>query len=140
MGFVQDFKAFAVKGNAMDMAVGIIIGIAFGSVVNSLVNDIIMPPIGMILGKMDFSNLFLSLSGQQFATLAAAKAAGAPVIAFGTFINVIINFVIVALVVFIMIRQISRMQRKEEKKVEAKATKDQELLTEIRDALVKKKK
>ena len=140
MGFFEDFKAFAVKGNAMDMAVGIIIGIAFGSVVSSLVNDIIMPPIGMILGKMDFSNLFINLSGQEFATLAAAKAAGAPVIAFGSFINVIINFIIVALVVFIMIRQISRMQRKEEKKVEAKATKDQELLMEIRDALVKKKK
>ena len=140
MGFFQDFKDFAVKGNAVDLAVGVIIGAAFGKIVASLVNDVIMPPIGLALGGIDFTSFFIDLSGKGYLTLAEAKAAGAPVIAYGNFINVAIEFIIIALVVFVMVRQISKMKRKEEKKEEAQETKEQKLLTEIRDALVKKKK
>ena len=112
MGFVQEFKEFAMKGNAIDLAVGIVIGAAFGAIVNSLVNDIIMPPIGLLLGGVDFVNLFVSLNGQSYATLALAKAAGAPVIAYGNFINVIINFIIIALCIFVVIKQMNRLNRK----------------------------
>lgn len=107
---LKEFKAFIAKGNVLDMAVGVIIGIAFGSVITSLVNDVIMPPIGLLLGKMDFSSLFVNLSGTQYATLAAAKAAGAPVIAYGAFINALINFVIIAFVVFLIVRAANRMR------------------------------
>lgn len=113
MGMWQEFKEFAIKGNAMDLAVGIIIGVAFGSVVNSLVNDIIMPPIGWLLGGMDFSNLFVALNGVSYTSLAEAQAAGAPTINYGLFINTIINFLIVAFAVFLLVKQINRMRRKE---------------------------
>lgn len=103
MGVLDEFKAFAVKGNVIDMAVGIIIGVAFGTVVTSLVNDLIMPPISILLGKVDFSNMFVNLSGGSYATLAAAKAAGAVTLNYGAFINVLINFIIVAFAVFLMI-------------------------------------
>ena len=93
MSMKEDFKKFAMRGNVMDMAVGVIIGGAFGKIVSSLVNDVVMPPLGMALGKMDFSNLFISLNGKEYATLEAAKKAGAPVLAYGSFINSVLDFV-----------------------------------------------
>jgi large conductance mechanosensitive channel len=96
----QEFKAFLMRGNVVDLAVGIIIGVAFGRIVSSLVNDILMPPIGLLLGRVDFSNLFLNLSGQSYATLAEAKAAGAATINYGLFLNTVIEFIIVAFAVF----------------------------------------
>jgi len=110
----KEFKEFALKGNMMDMAVGIIIGAAFGKIVSSLVADVIMPPIGLLLGKMDFSNLFLSLSGQSYESLGAAKAAGAPTLNYGLFINTVIDFMIVAFAIFLMVMQINRLRRKQE--------------------------
>jgi large conductance mechanosensitive channel len=108
---LKEFKEFAMRGNVVDMAVGIIIGAAFGRIITSLVGDIIMPPIGVVLGKVDFSNLFLSLSGQQYPNLAAAKAAGAATINYGVFINTVIDFLIVAFVIFLMVRQINRWSK-----------------------------
>ena len=108
---LKEFKEFAVKGNVIDLAVGIIIGGAFGKIVSSLVNDVLMPPIGMALGKLDFSNLYFDLSGGQHASLAAAKAAGAATINYGIFINNIIDFVIVAFCVFLLVKQINRLKR-----------------------------
>lgn len=108
---LKEFKEFALKGNVIDLAVGIIIGAAFNKVVQSLVNDLIMPPLGMLLGKMDFSNLFINLSDKHFDTLAEAKKAGAATINYGMFINTIVDFTIMAFVVFIMIKQINRLKR-----------------------------
>jgi large conductance mechanosensitive channel len=109
----KEFKEFAMRGNVIDLAVGIIIGVAFGAIVNSLVNDVIMPPIGLVLGNVDFSNLFINLSGQPYATLADAQAAGAATINYGVFINTVINFLVVAFVVFLLVRQINRLQEEE---------------------------
>lgn len=108
---LKEFKEFAMRGNVVDLAIGIIIGAAFGKIVTSFVNDILMPPIGILLGRVDFSNLFISLSGQLYPTLAAAKAAGAATINYGVFIQTILDFLIVALAIFLMIRQINRMKR-----------------------------
>jgi large conductance mechanosensitive channel len=108
---LKDFKAFVTKGNVLDLAVAVVIGAAFGAVVTSLVNDIVMPPIGMILGHMDFKELFVSLNGQTYPTLAAAKTAGAPVIAYGQFLNTVVSFLIVAFAVFLMVRMASKLQR-----------------------------
>jgi len=105
---LKEFKAFAMRGNVLDMAVGIIIGAAFGRIITSLVNDILMPPIGLLLGKVDFSSLFLSLSGKSYTTLADAKAAGAATINYGVFLNTVIDFVIVVFVIFLLVRQINR--------------------------------
>ena len=105
----KEFKAFIMRGNVVDLAVGVIIGAAFGRIVTSLVNDIIMPPIGLLLGGVPFSNLFISLKGQYYATLADAQAANAPTINYGLFINNIIDFVIVAFVIFLIIRAIQRI-------------------------------
>ena len=107
----KEFKEFAVKGNVLDLAVGIIIGAAFGGIVNSLVNDVIMPPIGLLLGRVDFSNLFLTLSGQHFNTLAEAKSGGAVTLNFGLFVNTLINFLIVAFAVFLVVKQFNRLRR-----------------------------
>ncbi|MEO0075372.1 MAG: large conductance mechanosensitive channel protein MscL [candidate division WOR-3 bacterium] len=107
----KEFKEFAMRGNVVDMAVGIIIGVAFGKIITSLVNDIIMPPIGLLLGKIDFSNLFINLSDKHYATLAEAKAAGAATINYGMFINTVIDFIIVAFVIFLIIRQINRFKK-----------------------------
>jgi large conductance mechanosensitive channel len=107
----KEFKEFIMRGNVMDMAVGIIIGAAFGKIVSSFVNDVLMPPLGLLLGKVDFTNLFISLSSQSFATLEEAKKAGAVTIRYGIFINTIIDFVIVALAIFLMIRQVNRFKR-----------------------------
>ena len=107
---LKEFREFAMRGNVMDMAVGIIIGAAFGKIVSSLVADILMPPIGLVLGKVDFSGLYLNLSGTPYASLAAAKAAGAPTINYGVFLNAAIDFIIVAFALFLVIRMANRMQ------------------------------
>jgi large conductance mechanosensitive channel len=109
----KEFKEFALKGNVIDLAIGIIIGAAFNKVVQSLVNDIIMPTVGMLMGKMDFSALFVNLSGKQFETLVEAKRAGAATLNYGLFINTMVDFAIMALVVFIMVKQINRLKREE---------------------------
>jgi large conductance mechanosensitive channel len=108
----KEFKEFVMRGNVMDMAVGIIIGVAFGKIVTSLVNDILMPPIGRVLGRLDFSSLFISLTGQHFPSIAAAKAVGAPTLNYGLFLNTVIDFLIVAATIFILIRQVNRLKRK----------------------------
>lgn len=105
----KEFKEFALRGNVLDMAVGIIIGAAFGKIITSLVNDVIMPPIGLILGRVNFSDLFFSLDGKTYANLAAAKAASAPTINYGMFLNNVLDFAIVAFVMFLMIRQFNRL-------------------------------
>ena len=112
MGFVSEFKEFAMKGNVLDMAVGIIIGVAFGGIISSLVKDVIMPPIGMIMGGINFGDLFFALDGKTYASLAEAQAAAAPTINYGLFINAIINFLIVALAIFMLIRQVNAMKKK----------------------------
>jgi large conductance mechanosensitive channel len=104
----KEFKAFAMRGNVMDMAVGIIIGAAFGRIISSLVSDILMPPIGRILGSVDFSSLFVNISGKSYATLAEAKAANAATINYGLFLNTVIDFAIVAFVIFLLVRQVNR--------------------------------
>ncbi len=111
---LEEFKKFALRGNVIDLAVGVIIGTAFGKIVSSLVSDIIMPPLGLLLGKVDFSNLFISLSGQKYASLADAQAAGAATLNYGLFINNVINFIILAFVIFLMIRAINRLTVKKE--------------------------
>lgn len=108
---LKEFREFVMRGNVVDMAVGIIIGAAFGKIVTSFVSDVLMPPIGLLMGKMDFSNLFIDLSGTGFATLAEAKKAGAATINYGLFFNTILDFVIVAVAIFLLIRQINRMKR-----------------------------
>jgi large conductance mechanosensitive channel len=107
----KEFKAFAMRGNVLDMAVGIIIGAAFGRIITSFVSDIIMPPIGLLFGKVDFSGLFLNISGTSYPTLAQAKAAGAATINYGVFLNTVLDFVIVALVIFLLVRQVNRWSK-----------------------------
>ncbi len=107
----KEFKEFAMRGNVLDMAIGIIVGAAFGRIITSLVNDIIMPPIGLLLGKVDFSGLFLNISGKSYDTLAAAKAAGAATINYGVFLNTVIDFLVVAFVIFLLVRQINRWNK-----------------------------
>jgi large conductance mechanosensitive channel len=111
---LREFREFAMRGNLLDMAIGIVIGAAFGRIISSLVNDVIMPPIGLVLGGFDFANLFVALRGGPFASVAAAKAAGAPTINYGVFINTIVDFIIVAFAVFLLIRGINRMRREPE--------------------------
>lgn len=121
---LKDFKEFVMRGNVLDLAVAVIIGAAFGAIVTSMVNDIVMPPIGLVLGHVDFKDLFITLNGQSYPTLAAAKTAAAPVIAYGQFLNTVINFLIVALVIFIVVRQATRLQRKPAPVAAAPTTKD----------------
>ena len=137
MSLASEFKEFAVKGNVVDLAVGVIIGAAFGKIVDSAVKDIIMPPIGLITGKTDFSSLYINLSGKTYATLQEAQKAGAPTINYGLFLNNVISFVIVAFVVFLMVKAINRLRRKEAVAPSAPPapTREEELLTEIRDLL-----
>jgi len=136
---LNEFKKFAMRGNVVDMAVGIIIGAAFGKIISSIVNDIIMPPIGMLMGGVDFSNLFVDLSGGEYASLAAAEAAGAPLIKYGVFINTVLDFLIVAFAIFMVIKGMNTMKKKEEEKPAEppKPSEEVELLKEIRDALKK---
>jgi len=109
---LKEFKEFAMRGNMLDMAVGIIVGAAFGQIVNSFVQDVMMPPIGRLVGQVDFSNLFVTLTGQHYDTVAAAKAAGAATLNYGLFLNTIINFLIVAFAVFLLVRQVNRLMPK----------------------------
>jgi large conductance mechanosensitive channel len=108
---LKEFKDFAMKGNVMDMAIGVIIGGAFGKIISSLVGDVLMPPIGLLLGKLDFTNLFVNLSGGDYTTIAAAKAAGAPTLNYGVFINTVIDFAILAFVIFIVVKQLNRIKK-----------------------------
>jgi large conductance mechanosensitive channel len=110
---LKEFKEFAMKGNVLDMAVGIIVGAGFGKIVSSFVNDILMPPIGRLTGKVDFSNLFVNLSGKDYSSLAEAKAAGAATLNYGVFINSLLDFMIIAFAVFVLVRQVNRLRTKE---------------------------
>ena len=107
----REFRDFAVRGNVVDLAVGLILGAAFTTIVNSLVNDVIMPPIGALLGGIDFSNFFVPLKGGAYPSLAAAKAAGAPLVAYGAFVNTLINFLIVAFVIFLLVRTVNQLKK-----------------------------
>jgi large conductance mechanosensitive channel len=136
---LKEFKEFAMRGNVIDMAVGIIIGAAFGKIVTSLVNDVIMPPIGLLMGNVDFSNLFVNLTmGATYGSVAEAEAAGAPIIKYGIFINTVLDFVIVAFAIFMVIRALNKLKRKQEAAPPPPPpgpTLDQKLLTDIRDLL-----
>jgi large conductance mechanosensitive channel len=137
MGMIDEFKEFAVKGNAIDLAVGVVIGGAFGKIVSSLVDDVIMPPIGLLLGGSDFTNLFVNLGPGHYATLAQAKAAGAATLNYGNFLQAIVNFLLIAFAVFLMVRGINRMRRSRPAEPAAPPPDSTEvmLLREIRDAL-----
>ena len=141
MGFIKEFKEFAMKGNVMDMAVGVIIGGAFGKIVSSLVDDVLMPVIGKLTGGVDFTNLFITMDDGEYSTLAAAKEAGAAVIAYGQFIQNIIDFLIVAFCIFLMIKGMNRLNRKKaepEAPAAPAGPTTEELLTDIRDLLKQK--
>lgn len=109
----QEFKEFIMRGNVVDLAVGVVIGAAFGKIVTSFVEDILMPPIGLLLGGVDFSNLFINLSGQDYPSIAAAKQAGAATLNYGIFLNNVLNFLIIAFAIFLLIKQVNRLQRTE---------------------------
>jgi len=134
MSFSSEFKEFAMKGNVVDLAVGVIIGGAFGKIVDSIVGDLIMPIVGRVLGGLDFSNYFIALAGQTATNLADAKKAGA-VFAYGSFITVAINFIILAVIIFMMIKQINRLKKEAPPPAPAATPEDITLLREIRDAL-----
>jgi large conductance mechanosensitive channel len=137
---LKEFRDFIMRGNVLDLAVAVIIGVAFGAIVSSFVNDILMPPIGLLLGGVDFSNLFIDLSGGGYATLIAAQEAGAATLNYGLFLNHIINFLIVAFAIFMVLRSVKRMQARVARKEEAPPappapSAEEKLLTEIRDLL-----
>jgi large conductance mechanosensitive channel len=134
MSFASEFKEFAIKGNVIDLAVGVIIGGAFGKIVDSMVSDLIMPVVSRIFGGLDFSNYFIPLAGQTATNLADAKKAG-PVLAYGNFITVALNFVILALIIFIMVKQINRLKRSTPPAPPPAPKEEVVLLREIRDAL-----
>ena len=137
---LKEFREFIMRGNVIDLAVGVIIGAAFGKIVTSFTNDILMPPVGLLLGKVDFTNLFLTLSGGAFATLADAKKAGAVTINFGVFCNTVLDFLIIAFAIFLMIKQVNRLHRRAEAAPAAppEPPATEKLLGEIRDLLAKK--
>jgi len=139
MKLVQEFKEFIARGNVIDLAVGVIIGAAFGKIVTSLVNDIVMPPIGLLTKGVNFADLYFSLDGKSYATLAEAQAASAPIIAYGSFINTVIYFLIVAACIFALVKVINRIKREEKATPEpvAEAPRSEVLLEEIRDLLKK---
>ena len=140
MGMMQEFKAFAIKGNVVDLAVGVIIGAAFAKIVDSMVSDLILPVVGAIFGKIDFSNMFITLAAVPpgtGTTLDALKKAGVPVFAYGNFITVAVNFAILAFIIFLMIKQINRMKKSEPAPAPAPTAEDIVLLREIRDSLKK---
>ncbi len=138
---LQEFKEFALRGNVVDMAIGIIIGAAFSTIVRSLVDDIIMPPIGVVTGGVDFTNIFVALNGQHYDSLTQARQAGAPTMNVGLFINNVISFVIVAFVLFMAIKAMNRLRRKQEEapQTEPPPSREVQLLQEIRDALVERR-
>ena len=133
---IKEFKEFIARGNVFDMAVGIVMGAAFTAIVNSAVADLVMPIIGVLTSGVDFSDKFVALNGEDYANLLAAKAAGAPVITYGVFVNAVINFIIVAFVIFMMIKQVNRLKKKEAA-APAEPPAEVRLLTEIRDLLKK---
>ncbi|MGI9237592.1 MAG: large conductance mechanosensitive channel protein MscL [Woeseiaceae bacterium] len=137
MTMLDEFKQFAMRGNVVDMAVGIIIGGAFGKIISSFVADVIMPPIGLLMGNVDFSQLYINLGDVAYETLAAAKEAGAPTINYGVFLNTVLDFLIVAFAIFMVIRGMNKMKKQEEEKPAepAKPSEEVQLLTDIRDAL-----
>ena len=141
MCMLQEFKEFAVKGNAMDLAVGVIIGAAFGKIVDSVVGDLIMPLVSMVVGKLDFSNLFLVLGNnpENLTALADLKKAGIPVFAYGSFITILLNFIILAFIIFMMVKQMNRLRKADQEEAPAPAETPEEvqLLREIRDSLKK---
>ncbi|HMP75206.1 MAG TPA: large conductance mechanosensitive channel protein MscL [Kiritimatiellia bacterium] len=139
MGMLKEFRDFAMKGNVMDLAIGVIIGGAFGKITTSLVNDVFMPVLGLVLGKINFANLFVALDGETYVSVEAAKAAGAPIITYGLFINVVVDFVIVAFALFLVVKALNNLKRKQEAAPAAPAAPpaDVVLLTEIRDLLKK---
>jgi large conductance mechanosensitive channel len=144
MGLLKEFKEFAMRGNVVDLAVGVVIGAAFGKIVTSMVNDILMPPIGKAMGGVNFSDLFINLdpskttkAGEAITSLAQAKEAGAAVIAYGAFINNVLDFVIVAACIFIVVKTINTLKRQPAPTVPPEPTKEEKLLTEIRDLLKK---
>lgn len=142
MSIIKEFKEFAIKGNVVDMGVGIVIGAAFTSIVNSLVSDVIMPVAGFITGGIDFSNLFINLSGGDYASLKAAQDAGAATVNYGLFINAVISFLIVAWILFMIIKGVNQLKRQEETVEEPAApapSAEEGLLTEIRDILARQK-
>jgi len=135
---LKEFKDFAMKGNVLDMAIGVIIGGAFGKIVSSLVSDVMMPPIGLLLGGVDFTGLFLNLSGTAQPSLAAAKAAGVPTLNYGVFLQSVIDFIIIAFVIFMLVKQVNRLKREATPApppAPAGPTNEEKLLMEIRDAL-----
>jgi large conductance mechanosensitive channel len=136
MSFVSEFKEFAVKGNVMDLAVGVIIGGAFGKIVDSIVGDLIMPLVGKLIGGLDFNNYFIPLAGQTAATLADAKKAGA-VFAYGSFLTIVLNFAILAFIIFLMVKQMNKLKREAPPAAPAPTPEDVVLLREIRDSLKK---
>jgi large conductance mechanosensitive channel len=132
---LKEFREFAMRGNVLDMAIGVIIGGAFGKIVSSLVSDVLMPPIGLLLGKVDFSSLFLNLSGMPQPSLAAAKAAGAPTLNYGVFFQSVFDFIIIAFVIFMLVKQVNRFKKEAPPAPPAGPTNEEKLLMEIRDAL-----
>lgn len=132
---LKEFKEFAMKGNVLDMAIGVIIGGAFGKIVSSLVSDVLMPPIGLMMGKVDFSSLFVNLSGTPQPSLAAAKTAGAPTINYGVFLQSVFDFMIIAFVIFMIVKQVNRLKKPEPSAAPPAPPKEEVLLTEIRDIL-----
>ena len=132
---LKEFKDFALKGNVLDMAIGVIIGGAFGKIVSSLVSDVLMPPIGLLMGKVDFSSLFINLSGTPQPSLAAAKAAGAPTLNYGVFLQSVFDFIIIAFVIFLLVKQVNRFKKEAPPAPPAGPTNEEKLLMEIRDAL-----
>ncbi|MCZ2203306.1 large conductance mechanosensitive channel protein MscL [Bartonella sp. A05] len=135
---LKEFKEFALKGNMVDLAIGVIIGSAFGGLVNSLVNDIFMPIIGFITGGIDFSNMFIQLAGEKQATLSAAKEAGAT-ISYGNFITLLINFLIIAWILFLFVKGMNKMRQQQKAETSKAMSLEEQLLTEIRDLLIQKK-
>jgi len=134
---LKEFRDFAMKGSVLDMAIGIIIGVAFGKIISSFVADIMMPPLGLLMGKVDFTNWFATLSGGHFATLAEARAAGAVTLNYGTFLNTVIDFIIIAFVIFLLVKQVNRF-KKETPPPPAEPPAEVKLLGEIRDLLAKR--
>jgi large conductance mechanosensitive channel len=132
---LKEFREFAMKGNVLDMAIGVIIGGAFGKIVSSLVSDILMPPIGLLMGKVDFSSLFLTLSGTPQPSLVAAKAAGTPTLNYGVFLQTVLDFLIVAFVIFMLVKQFNRFKKEAPSAPPAGPTNEEKLLMEIRDAI-----
>ena len=135
---LKEFRDFAMKGNVLDMAIGIIIGAAFGKIVSSFVADVLMPPLGMLMGKVDFTNWFLTLTSGDFTTLKQAKDAGAVTLNYGLFLNTLLDFVIVAFAIFLLVKQVNRLKKEAPPPPPAEQPAEQRLLTEIRDLLAKR--